>query len=105
MVVTLSAAHAAAAGALAPLVAGPVHVSDDGRRLTAPIVTRGGIATTVIRALDEAGVTVDDVEVHRPSLDDVFFSLTGRPAEDAGSSDSPPSSDSSAPSDPDLVEV
>ena len=30
-----------------------------------------------MRALDEAGITVDDVEVHQPSLDDVFFALTG----------------------------
>jgi ABC-2 type transport system permease protein len=29
-------------------------------------------------ALDAAGITVDDVEVRRPSLDDVFFALTGR---------------------------
>jgi len=34
-----------------------------------------------VRALDAAGITVDDVEVHQPSLDDVFFALTGRPAE------------------------
>ena len=34
-----------------------------------------------MRALDAAGITVDDVEVHQPSLDDVFFALTGRPAE------------------------
>jgi ABC-2 type transport system ATP-binding protein len=35
----------------------------------------------VVRALDSAGLSVDDVEVHQPSLDDVFFALTGRPAE------------------------
>jgi hypothetical protein len=39
-----------------------------------------GLATTIVRALDSAGVTVDDVEVHQPSLDDVFFSLTGHPS-------------------------
>ena len=38
-----------------------------------------GLATTVVRALDAAGVLVDDVEVHQPSLDDVFFALTGQP--------------------------
>jgi ABC-2 type transport system ATP-binding protein len=35
----------------------------------------------VIRSLDDAGVAVDDIAIHRPSLDDVFFALTGRPAE------------------------
>jgi ABC-2 type transport system ATP-binding protein len=35
----------------------------------------------VVRALDAAGVSVDDVEVRQPSLDDVFFVLTGRTAE------------------------
>ena len=41
-----------------------------------------GLATKVVRALDDAGVTVDDVQVHQPSLDDVFFALTGHPAEE-----------------------
>ena len=41
-----------------------------------------GLATTVVRALDDAGITVDDVQVHQPSLDDVFFALTGHPAEE-----------------------
>jgi len=31
----------------------------------------------VVRALDQAGIAVDDVAVHPPSLDDVFFALTG----------------------------
>jgi ABC-2 type transport system ATP-binding protein len=46
-----------------------------------------GLATTVVRALDTAGITVDDVEVHQPSLDDVFFSLTGHPTEPDGGSE------------------
>ena len=80
--VTLVAPDRAAADALAPLVSGPVHVADDGRRLTAPVTIRPGLATAVIRALDAAGVAVDDIEIHHPSLDDVFFSLTGHPAEE-----------------------
>jgi hypothetical protein len=43
-----------------------------------------GLATTVVRALDESCISVDDVEVHQPSLDDVFFALTGRPADEVG---------------------
>jgi ABC-2 type transport system ATP-binding protein len=81
--VTLSEAAPAAALALDPFVTGPVHVSHDGRRLRAPVRSGAGLATTVVRALDEAGVTVDDVEVHQPSLDDVFFALTGHPTGDA----------------------
>jgi daunorubicin resistance ABC transporter ATP-binding subunit len=80
--VTLSEPRISASEALKPFVAGPVHVSHDGRRLRAPVRSAAGLATTVVRALDEAGVTVDDVEVHQPSLDDVFFALTGRPTEE-----------------------
>jgi ABC-2 type transport system ATP-binding protein len=75
-------------------VSGTVHVSHDGRRLRAPVRSESGLATTVVRALDAAGVSVDDVEVHQPSLDDVFFSLTGHPSVDP---DDGPDEGSSAP--------
>jgi daunorubicin resistance ABC transporter ATP-binding subunit len=80
--VRLVTPHSAAASALAPLVSGPIQVTDDGRVLTAPVTPRPGLATSFIRALDDAGVEVDDFEIHRPSLDDVFFSLTGHAAEE-----------------------
>jgi ABC-2 type transport system ATP-binding protein len=80
---TLSEPDQSAALALAPFVEGDVHVSHDGRRLRAPVRSAGGLASTVVRALDEAGITVDDVEVHQPSLDDVFFALTGHPTDEA----------------------
>jgi daunorubicin resistance ABC transporter ATP-binding subunit len=79
--VTLSGADQEAAAALQPFVTGAVHVSHDGRRLRAPVRSAGGLATTVVRALDRAGITVDDVEVRQPSLDDVFFALTGKPTD------------------------
>jgi ABC-2 type transport system ATP-binding protein len=75
--ITLSAAHESAVGALSPFVSGRVQVTDDGRRLAAPVRTTTGLANTVVRALDAAGVLVDDIEVRQPSLDDVFFALTG----------------------------
>ena len=80
--VTLSAAHSAALTALAPLVDGRVDVSQDGKQLKAAVRSGSGLATAVVRALDSAGVLVDDVQVRPPSLDDVFFALTGRPADD-----------------------
>jgi ABC-2 type transport system ATP-binding protein len=77
--VTLASESSAAAAvpAIAGLVAGEVHVSEDGRRLSAGVDAEAGLATSVVRALDAAGVLVDNIEVRQPSLDDVFFSLTG----------------------------
>jgi daunorubicin resistance ABC transporter ATP-binding subunit len=80
---TLERPDERARAALAPLVAGPVHAVDGGRRLRASVVPRHGLVTAVVRALDDAGVAVDDVEIHHPSLDDVFFTLTGHAAEES----------------------
>jgi hypothetical protein len=54
-----------------------VEVSDDGRRIGAGVDPVPGLATSIVRALDRAGIAVDNVEVRQPSLDDVFFALTG----------------------------
>ena len=53
------------------------------------IVVADGTRTMVeaLRRLDDAGVCVVDAEVHRPSLDDVFLSLTGIPAGSADESE------------------
>jgi ABC-2 type transport system ATP-binding protein len=80
--VTLTAPHTDAVAVLEPLVAGSVQVSDDGRLLRAPVKDSSGLATAVVRALDTAGAAVDDIAVHRPSLDDVFLALTGHAAEE-----------------------
>jgi len=38
----------------------------------------------VVRALDEAGLAIEQLELHAPSLDDVFLAKTGRSLEGAG---------------------
>ena len=43
----------------------------------------GGLVS-VVRELDSAGVTVADLQLHEPSLDDVFLEKTGRKLEGAG---------------------
>ncbi len=44
-----------------------------------------GQMAAVVRALDEAGVPVEGIELHMPSLDDVFQTATGRRLEGAES--------------------
>ncbi|PSK96087.1 ABC-2 type transport system ATP-binding protein [Haloactinopolyspora alba] len=51
------------------------------RKLTVPTHTGSKGLIQVIRDLDEAGVTIDDIALRRPTLDDVFVKLTGRHAE------------------------
>src|ERR1700677_744352 len=80
---TLSEANPAATAALAPFVTGEVFVSHDGRRLRAPAASGTGFATEIIRALDHGGISVDNLELHQPSLDDVFFALTGHPSDES----------------------
>jgi hypothetical protein len=58
-------------------VGGRVSVSAGGLRLAAAVDSAPGLATALVRALDQAGILVDNIEVRQPSLDDVFFALTG----------------------------
>jgi ABC-2 type transport system ATP-binding protein len=78
-----------ALNALSWVVAGEIQVGDDARDLTAPVDARPGLATDVVRALDRSGIVVDDVEVRKPSLDDVFFALTGDAAPEADLTETP----------------
>ena len=75
--VTLTEPHPEAARALAPFAAGAVSASADNRHLRAPVNGHSGLATTVVRALDAAAITVEDVQVRPPSLDEVFVAVTG----------------------------
>ncbi len=71
--------------ALRPLSRGTVGVDPgeaSGRHLLAAISAGDRVVPSAIRALDDAGVDVLDVDVRRPTLDDVFLTLTGRPAEE-----------------------
>jgi ABC-2 type transport system ATP-binding protein len=56
-------------------------VDDHMRRITVP--ARGGARSLVqvVRDLDEARIAIDDIALRRPTLDDVFLTLTGHAAE------------------------
>jgi ABC-2 type transport system ATP-binding protein len=73
----------AARAALGPLAEPGAELGFDGSRLTLPLRADAGGVVVAVRRLDDAGVAVSDVTVRRPTLDDAFLTLTGRPAEDA----------------------
>ncbi|RCW39693.1 oleandomycin transport system ATP-binding protein [Halopolyspora algeriensis] len=70
-----------------PLVASVVgeladHAPDlDGQRVTAP-VTDPAVLPAVVRRLDDSGVVLTELALRNSSLDEVFLSLTGRPADE-----------------------
>ncbi|KAB8165215.1 ATP-binding cassette domain-containing protein [Streptomyces sp. 3MP-14] len=52
------------------------------RKLSVPAAGGAKLLAEVIRELDGEGVEIDDIGLRRPTLDDVFISLTGHGAED-----------------------
>jgi ABC-2 type transport system ATP-binding protein len=56
----------------------------DDETLTLKIPSDGGVRSlrSVLDQLDHVGVEAQALSVHTPDLDDVFFALTGRPAEE-----------------------
>ena len=72
---------AEAARQLDSLTEADVTVND--RRVTGRIPRAGRAVPGLLRDLDHAGIVLDAIEVHRPTLDDVFLELTGRSLRDA----------------------
>jgi len=58
-----------------------VAIDDHTRRLTVPAHGGAQSLVGVVRDFDEAGFRIDDIALRRPTLDDVFLSLTGDVAE------------------------
>ncbi len=67
----------AAAGVLARVTGAEPDVDPDRHRIGAPVADRVAALVAVVRALDDAGLAVEDVGVRRPTLDEAFLRLTG----------------------------
>ena len=63
--------------ALAPLADGG-DVGADGGELTLPAPDGGPFVVRAAAALTDEGIDVDEISLRRPTLDDVFLTLTGR---------------------------
>ncbi|MFI0423609.1 ATP-binding cassette domain-containing protein [Spongiactinospora sp. 9N601] len=70
----------AAAEILAAVTGAAPTVDATARRVTAPVSDRIGALTEAMRRLREAAVEVEDVALRRPTLDEVFLSITGKEA-------------------------
>ncbi|MGY0492123.1 ATP-binding cassette domain-containing protein [Streptomyces sp. WG-D5] len=62
---------------------GETTVAEHTRKLTVPVTGGAKLLAEVIRDLDARGIEIDDIGLRRPTLDDVFISLTGHMAEQA----------------------
>jgi ABC-2 type transport system ATP-binding protein len=90
---TSSADLSRAAELLQPLFGERVSIDERSKRLHVSVVDRVESLLAAARAIEDAGIAIDDLGVHRPSLDDVFLALTGRGAEEedaAAAAEAPP---------------
>jgi ABC-2 type transport system ATP-binding protein len=67
-----------AAETLAPMSSEAPQIDEETLRV--PVEQRTGAIMEAVRRLDDAGVGVEDLGVRRPTLDEVFLSLTGHEA-------------------------
>ena len=83
--------HSAAVRALAAMSDEPPAAENGVVKLA--VRERGGAIVEAVRRLSDAGVGVDDIDLRRPTLDDVFLALTGHAAEEDGGGEDAPDGD------------
>jgi len=81
--VVVEQSHVAKTMEIVAAVSGHKATLDEGlRQISSPVSTGSAALFEVLKALDSAGIHALDVGLKRPSLDDVFLSLTGHAAEE-----------------------
>ena len=71
------------AARVATTLPGATETLSEGTSVSLRVADGGAALPNLLRMLDAEGIGLTSVEVHRPSLDDVFLSLTGRSLRDA----------------------
>jgi ABC-2 type transport system ATP-binding protein len=74
---------------LAGLCLGEVQVDEQTRRLSAAVTGGAEVLQGVLSRLSDASIAIVDVGLRRPTLDDVFLSLTGHTAQEVASNGEP----------------
>jgi daunorubicin resistance ABC transporter ATP-binding subunit len=65
--------------ALTPLGQDAPRVDEAARRVTLPVEGGRAAISAAVRAVDDTGAEVDDIGLRRPTLDEVFLTITGQP--------------------------
>jgi ABC-2 type transport system ATP-binding protein len=78
----------AVAEVLARIGADP-HADVPTRRASVPVSGGSARLMEAMRAIDQAGITIEDIALRRPTLDEVFLSLTGKAPENTDSPEQP----------------
>jgi len=86
MVISDPARSTDATRALGTVALDDVQVSDNGRHLAAGVEGGAGELSRVLALLASEAIDVLDIGLRRPTMDDVFLSLTGRSAEESDES-------------------
>ncbi|MCX5045029.1 ATP-binding cassette domain-containing protein [Aldersonia sp. NBC_00410] len=87
LVVSDAAELETAREALVRIACGDIQTDIGTRRVTVPIGGGSADLVSAIGLLNDRGIKLHDVGLRRPTLDDVFLSLTGRSTEEAEESD------------------
>ncbi|MDQ4096832.1 MAG: ATP-binding cassette domain-containing protein [Actinomycetota bacterium] len=87
LVISRSAELPQARETLAGLALGDVQVDEQTRKLTAAVAGGADLLRQVLERLAERRIGVVDIGLRRPTLDDVFLSLTGHTAEQVAEPD------------------
>ncbi|WP_244930738.1 ATP-binding cassette domain-containing protein [Nocardioides sp. W7] len=68
-------------------------VEVDGRQVRGRVARAGKVVPGLLRDLEGAGIALESIEIARPTLDDVFLTLTGRSLRDAEAAATTPEGD------------
>ncbi len=85
-----------AAELLAPLGADIPRLDEPSRRVAVAVEAGTDRLTAAVQALALAAISIDDVGLRRPTLDEVFLALTGRAAGDPAATAADPMSETAA---------
>jgi ABC-2 type transport system ATP-binding protein len=78
-----------AVDAVIALASGDPHVDSATRRITVPVTDGQKLLAEAVRRLDAADVHVSELALRRPTLDEVFLTLTGHAAEEVADDEAP----------------